>query len=61
MNPADNDIMGTNWVWYYSRNTIVINGKKYAVMEPVMELIRALSEERDSLLAELQGIERSRE
>lgn len=61
MKSADNDIMGTDWAWHFSRNTIVINGKKFPVLEPVLDLVYMLSEERDSLLAELQEIERSRE
>jgi len=40
------DIMGTDWVWYYSRNAVVINGKKYAVLEPVL---------RDELLKKAGG------
>ena len=51
------DIMGTDWVWYYSRNAIVINGKKYSVMEPVCELMRLLSDERDELAKKVREYE----
>jgi len=51
------DIMGTDWEWYYSRNAIVINGKKYSVMEPVCELMRLLSDERDELAKKVREYE----